>query len=53
MAHSTLRKSSRNRDRMATLSGPRRNTINAILGYSKALRVVQAPPVGPIQVVLN
>jgi hypothetical protein len=39
--------------RTATLPGPRAATIQAILGYSKALRVVEAPPVGTITLVLN
>lgn len=33
--------------------GPRTSTIQAILGYSKALKVVQAPPVGAIDIILN
>ena len=41
-----------------TLRGPLYNpagtsTINAILNYSKALTVVEAPPLGKIAVVLN
>jgi hypothetical protein len=34
-------------------TGPRPATVNAILNYSKALRVVEVPPVGKIEVVLN
>lgn len=33
--------------------GPRAATIQLILGYSRALRVVDAPPVGKIDIVLN
>ncbi len=33
--------------------GPRASTIQMILGYSKALRVVDAPPVGEIALILN
>jgi hypothetical protein len=33
--------------------GPRPATIAAILSYSKALRVVEAPPVGRVDIVLN
>jgi hypothetical protein len=33
--------------------GPKASTIQAILGYSKALKVVEAPPVGTIALVLN
>jgi hypothetical protein len=33
--------------------GPRPSTIAAILSYSKALRVVEAPPVGRVDIVLN
>lgn len=56
MAHSTLRKSSRrDRSKLTTLPhpGPRKSTIQAILGYSKALQVVDAPPIGQLAVVLN
>lgn len=53
MAHSTLRKYSRNRRTMPVLSGPRPDTVNAILNYSKALKVVKLPPVGKVRVVLN
>lgn len=34
-------------------TGPRQASIQAILGYSKALRVVDAPPVGRIDIILN
>ena len=53
MAHSTLRKFPRNRSRMPSLLGPRPDTVNAILSYSKALKVVKLPPVGQVSVVLN
>lgn len=56
MAHSTLRKSSRrDRTQVTTLrhAGPKESTIQAILGYSKALQVVDAPPIGQLAVVLN
>jgi len=36
-----------------TEQGPRNSTIQFILGYSKALRVVDAPPVGEITLILN
>lgn len=38
---------------MPALSGPRTGTVNAILNYSKALKVVEVPPVGRLRVVLN
>lgn len=53
MAHSTLRKPSRNRSEMPSLAGPRPSTLKAILSYSKALKVVKVPPVGQVDVVLN
>jgi len=33
--------------------GPRPASIQLILGYSRALQVVDAPPVGQIDVILN
>jgi hypothetical protein len=33
--------------------GPRAATVKAILNYSKALKVVQLPPVGTVDIVLN
>ncbi|MBV6404944.1 MAG: hypothetical protein GFGODING_01706 [Flavobacteriales bacterium] len=33
--------------------GPRAATIQAILSYSKALAVVDAPPLGTVALVLN
>ncbi|HMZ49490.1 MAG TPA: hypothetical protein PKH36_12610 [Flavobacteriales bacterium] len=55
MTHSTLRKRPvrRSASPMPILQGPRPSTIHAILSYSKALRVVDAPPVGQVNIVLN
>lgn len=56
MTHSTLRKNSRRKPRSTdtnTTMGPSHHSINAILAYSKALRVVHAPPVGEIDLILN
>lgn len=57
MAHSTLRKNtSRNTPKTPKnhqSMGPRAASIQLILGYSRALRVVDAPPVGKIDIVLN
>ena len=33
--------------------GPSARSINAILSYSKALKVVELPPVGTIDIILN
>mgnify|MGYP007060372612 CR=1 FL=1 len=33
--------------------GPKASTIQLILGYSKALQVVDAPPIGRLDLVLN
>ena len=33
--------------------GPRTESILLILGYSKALQVVDAPPLGQVDVILN
>jgi hypothetical protein len=38
---------------MQVLEGPRRSTIEAILSYSKALKVVEVPPVGRVDIILN
>jgi len=38
---------------MPPLAGPHPTTIRAILSYSKALLVVDAPPVGKVDIVLN
>ena len=38
---------------MEVLQGPRRSTINTILNFSKALSVVDVPPVGKVDIVLN
>ena len=55
MTHSTLRRrSSRTRRPDMNLQpGPRTATINAILNYSKALKVMDMPPVGQVHIVLN
>jgi len=56
MTHSTLRKFSRRQplDRKPmSVMGPSQRSISTILAYSKALRVVQAPPVGEIGLMLN
>lgn len=53
MAHATLRKPQRNRAQMPALPGPKAATVQAILNYSKALKVVELPPVGKVHVVLN
>lgn len=57
MTHSTLRKRAQ-RDRRrpmfpAQQFGPKASTVNAILSYSKALKVVEVPPVGTVDIVLN
>ena len=33
--------------------GPRKRTVDAILAYSKALTVVDAPPIGQVEIILN
>ncbi len=38
---------------MPSPSGPRPSTVNAILNYSKALKVIKLPPIGQVDVVLN
>jgi len=38
---------------MTTALGPKASTIQAILGYSKALQVVDAPPLGKVNLMLN
>ena len=56
MTNSTLRKTTRRpKKTMKTelLPGPRAASIQFILGYSKALRVVDAPPIGQIDLILN
>ena len=57
MAHSTLRKkNTRNTSKpMSTTPsmGPREASIQSILGYSRALRVVDAPPIGQVDIILN
>jgi hypothetical protein len=37
----------------ATKAGPSELSIRLILGYSKALRVVDAPPLGEVDLILN
>lgn len=55
MRNTTLRKrrSIRPRLNLELQPGPRPETLAAILGYSKALRVVDAPPIGKVAIVLN
>ena len=57
MTHSTLRKKSPRRSRKTmstgTEHGPRESTLQFSLGYSRALQVVDAPPVGKVDVILN
>lgn len=53
MAHFTLRKPSRDRKAMPMDPGPKAATVNAILSFSKALKVVNVPPVGQVGLVLN
>jgi hypothetical protein len=38
---------------MPSIGGPRPETVQAILSYSKALKVINVPPVGEVGVVLN
>lgn len=33
--------------------GPRATSIQFILGYSRALKVVDAPPIGEVAIILN
>ena len=56
MTHSTLRKYNRRQPvdrKQGSDKGPGQRSISAILAYSKALRVVQAPPVGEVGLILN
>lgn len=57
MTHSTLRKNTRRRSKKNMTNevelGPRAASIQFILGYSKALNVVDAPPIGKVAIVLN
>lgn len=57
MTHSTLRKRQRRelprRHMTAPSMGPKTETIQAILGYSKALKVIEAPPLGTVELILN
>ncbi len=55
MTHVTLRKNGRQprKTQPALDPGPSNASIRFILGYSKALKVIEAPPVGQIDVILN
>ena len=57
MTNSTLWKKAPRRERKAMpidlQPGPRSASIQLILGYSRALQVVNAPPVGQVEVILN
>ncbi len=53
MTNTTLRRKSRRNRPMTTALGPKASTLQAILGYSKALQVVDAPPLGQVNLVLN
>ena len=56
MTHTTLRKNSRRRNKPMTTDlqpGPRASSIQRILSYSKALQVVDAPPIGQVDIILN
>jgi len=53
MTHATLNRKNRRTRSMTTALGPKPSTIQAILGYSKALQVVEAPPLGQVNLVLN
>ncbi|MFZ1686799.1 MAG: hypothetical protein WAU70_05235 [Flavobacteriales bacterium] len=57
MRNSTLRKRPardlRNLLNLDPHAGPRPGTLRAILGYSKAVRIVDAPPLGEVVIVLN
>ena len=57
MTHSTLRKNARRHTKKMNYSeielGPRSASIRAILGYSKALKVVDVPPIGEVALIMN
>lgn len=56
MTNATLGKKARRTRKAMSFDlqpGPRSSTIQFILGYSRALKVVDAPPVGQIDIVLN
>lgn len=57
MTNSTLRKKTIRRTRKPMTidlrPGPREASIQLILGYSRALQVVEAPPLGQVDLVLN
>lgn len=54
MTHSTLRSKRRKNKMTIDLEpGPRASTLRLILGYSKAVQAVEAPPIGEVTLVLN
>lgn len=57
MANTTLRNKNQRRTRKPMQTelepGPRAASIQLILGYSRALRVVDAPPIGQVDIILN
>lgn len=57
MTNSTLRKNTRRRSKKTMTKdlelGPRAASIQLILGYSRALKVVDAPPIGEVCLILN
>lgn len=54
MTHSTPRAKRRNRNMTIDLQpGPRASTLRLILGYSRAVQAVEAPPIGEVRLVLN
>jgi hypothetical protein len=57
MTNSTLRKNTRRRPKKTMTNelelGPRAASIQFILGYSRALKVVDAPPIGEVAIILN
>jgi hypothetical protein len=38
---------------MRSAPGPKASTLRTILGYSKALQAVEAPPIGQVNIILN
>ncbi len=38
---------------MRLLMGPTSSSINTILNFSKALKVLELPPVGQVDIILN
>lgn len=53
MTHITLRRKNRRNRPMPTALGPKASTLQAILGYSRAVQAVDAPPLGQVNLVLN